>query len=359
MSDSAEAPWFGGPYAPPIPYREYIAEKRNFAGCLNGAIVYGIVVVLFFKCMGALLRPANRTGGIMKWGLVAHTGAMFSFLTILVATVLDIQSISYIDNRAFPVTDGAPWAGPVAYQLAIYSKAISVVPVIMFLLNNWLADGLLLYRCCVIYDMKYWVIAFPCLMYLASFTLGILFIYQSSRPVGFLSSALAIADFGTPLFSISLSLNVLLTLMIVARLFVHDRRLRKATGGRVTASGLYKALNTILVESCAVYAISFLLYMGPWVAGSSIANIFFLPLTGAQVIAPFLLVLRVANRTAVTSDTMISVSGPSLYFRSKVESIGGSETLPDAHHVGSIGTNGETPGHHYVEDGGTIDEISL
>ena len=93
--------------------------------------------------MGALLGTANRTRGVTKWGLVAHTGAMFSFLTILIALILDIQSLAYIDNRAFPGTDGAPWAGPVSYQLSIYSKAISVVPLIMFLLNTWLADGLL------------------------------------------------------------------------------------------------------------------------------------------------------------------------------------------------------------------------
>ena len=93
--------------------------------------------------MAALLGSANRTGGVVKWGLVAHTGAMFALLTILIPILLDIQSIAYIDNRAFPGADGAPWAGPLAYQLFIYSKAISVVPLIAFLLNNWLADGLL------------------------------------------------------------------------------------------------------------------------------------------------------------------------------------------------------------------------
>ena len=230
--------------------------------------------------------------------------------------------------------------------------------------------------------MNYWIIAFPCLMYLASFSmypkstailsadftgpaLGILFIYQSSRPVGFLSSSLAIADFGTPLFSISLSLNVLLTIMIVTRLFLHDRSIRKATGTRITADGLYRAINTMLIESCGIYAISFLLYMGPWAAASSIANLFFTMLAGTQVctlstlsrrvatfgrhffnhgeqvIAPFLLVLRVANRTALTSDTMASISGPSLYFG---DSTDGSKTLPEVHPINSVGVNGEASG---------------
>ena len=107
------------------------------------SIVIGIVIVLFFKCMGALLGPTSRIGGVAKWGLVAHTVAMFTFLTVLIATFSDVQSISFIDNRAFSGTDDAPWAGPLAYELFIYSKAVNVMPIIMFLLNNWLADGLL------------------------------------------------------------------------------------------------------------------------------------------------------------------------------------------------------------------------
>ena len=55
---------------------------------------------------------------------------------------LDIQSVSYIDNREFPGNDALP-PGPLGYQYLIYSKAISIVPNLMFLLNNWLADGLL------------------------------------------------------------------------------------------------------------------------------------------------------------------------------------------------------------------------
>ena len=100
----------------------------------------------------------------------------------------DIQSISFIDNREFPgVGDTIP-PGPLGYQLFIYSKPITIVPNLMFLLNNWLADGLLvsfasfliptrgsnvcrtfqLYRCYVIYALNVWVIVFPCLVYLAS-----------------------------------------------------------------------------------------------------------------------------------------------------------------------------------------------
>ena len=93
--------------------------------------------------MAALLNPVNRTKGGFRWGLVVHTVAMFSFVTVYTATNLDIQSISYIDNRNFPGIKGVLPAGPLAYQLLILPEAVSVVSDVMFLLNSWLADGLL------------------------------------------------------------------------------------------------------------------------------------------------------------------------------------------------------------------------
>ena len=106
------------------------------------SFVSGIVIVLFFQCVIALLNPANRKMEGIKWGLVAHTFFMFSFVTIYTATNLTFQSISYIDNREFPGGGGlAP--GPLGYQFSSYSMGISVVQTVVFLLNGWLADGLL------------------------------------------------------------------------------------------------------------------------------------------------------------------------------------------------------------------------
>jgi hypothetical protein len=142
------------------------------------------MTVLFFQCMSALLYPVNHKKGGIQWGHVAHTTTMFAFVTIGTALSLDLQSISYIDDRNF---DGGIAPGPLGYQLLISSDAINIVPNLMFILNQWLADGLLvssvfdsshpgllcwpllqLYRCYVIYSMSYWVIAFPVLMYIAS-----------------------------------------------------------------------------------------------------------------------------------------------------------------------------------------------
>ena len=92
--------------------------------------------------MVALFNPANSRREGIKWGLVAYTVAMFSFATVLTGMALNIESISYIDNREFPGGEGLS-PGPLGYRSSIWSGALTVTPSSMFLLNNWLADGFL------------------------------------------------------------------------------------------------------------------------------------------------------------------------------------------------------------------------
>ena len=96
--------------------------------------------------MGALCNNANRMKGGIKWGLVAYTAAMFLFVTMFTATNLGIQSVTYIDNRGLPCVNNTGCSsppGPLGYRFLTDSKAISVCRNLMFLLNSWLADGLL------------------------------------------------------------------------------------------------------------------------------------------------------------------------------------------------------------------------
>ena len=80
-----------------------------------------------------------------------------------------------------------------------------------------------------------------------------------------------------------MGLNILLTLIIVVRLILHSRTMRPSMGGPTGISGLYKDIVTMLVESSALYAISSLLFIGPWGAGNSAADIFLPILAETQV----------------------------------------------------------------------------
>ena len=105
--------------------------------------------------------------------------------------------------------------------------------------------------------------------------MGIAYAYWNAQVTPTVWSAIAY-------FSISLSLNVLLTLMIVIRLILYTRNTHAALG-IAGIDELCKAIVAMLVESCALCAVSSLLVIGSWGAGSSIAGGFISILVETQV----------------------------------------------------------------------------
>ena len=96
--------------------------------------------------MSVLLSPANPIKRGIKWALVAHTVAMFSFVTLsFVITQYNLSTV-YIDNRGFPGNREYP-PGPLGYDFFITDEAapnpLNDVLYAAFPLNQWLADGLL------------------------------------------------------------------------------------------------------------------------------------------------------------------------------------------------------------------------
>ena len=111
--------------------------------------------------------------------------------------------------------------------------------------------------------------------------MGIMLVYQATEVT---DGVYFSVWFGLPYFSISLSLNVLLTLMIVIRLMLHARDIRASMGG-TGIGGLYKVIVTMLIESSALYAVNSLLVLGPSSAGNSASDIFIPILAETQVCA--------------------------------------------------------------------------
>ena len=263
--------------------------------------------MLFFKCMSALFNPIYRRGEGINWGLVSFTVVMFSLATVCTTMNLDINSISYIDNREYPGGGGtAP--GPLGYIATVFYKAINIVPNTAFVLNNWLADGLLVrffVRCCIPsprrltpaplalsllrgllheslgyclsllhvpsicgYVSEFYTGDGPLKSYIDIAATGILMVY----PIGIRADGSVWSIL--PYFSISLSLNVILTLMIVVRLILHNKEVGATTELPAGKNGLYKTVVTMLVESSALYAVSSLLVIGPLAAGSPAMDMF-------------------------------------------------------------------------------------
>ena len=273
----------------------------------------GIVIALFFQCMSALLHPANRTRaprGIRQWWLVVHAAVMFSIVTIYNALNFAWLSTSYIDNREYPGNHFLA-SGPIGYHFYLELSPVGIILVLLFPLNQWLADGLLVSPALILATQVSNVDRSPALpllyclrrkllgdclpipnvprqhWYVPAFSterqrhsrlnatyiaFGIMYICQF---IGTPLTQATTINFGVLSNSISFALSILLTLMIVARLVLHSRHIRDAMGPGFRPGGLYKTIITIVVESYALFAVSNLLFLAPWAAGHRLVNVFF------------------------------------------------------------------------------------
>ena len=183
--------------------------------------------------------------------------------------------------------------------------------------------------------------------------MGIILVYHNSE--------LAVSAWpGLAYLSIPFSLNVLLTIMIIIRLILHARNTRAAVG-MSGIGGFSQTIVTMLVESCALYAVSTLLVLGSLGTDDGegpITNLFLAILpqtqvraflrprylkTGSlmrrrigQVIAPLLIIQRVANKSAFTGNTIASRHLSSFKARSRGMSTGGNVTLSGGDPTGSV-----------------------
>ncbi|KZV91439.1 hypothetical protein EXIGLDRAFT_570171, partial [Exidia glandulosa HHB12029] len=158
-----------------------------------------------------------------------------------------------------------------------------------YIANCWLQGALLVYRVWIIYGRGYLATFVPAVVYLAMFVCAALTLYQTSKPG---NNPLTDVQFTIPYFSLTLSLNISLTLLIVGRLLWHRRCLQRTLG---PAHGhTYTTLAAMLVESAALYSVTTVVLIVAFVFGSSAAAIV-LPLLGEiMCIAPMLILLRVA-----------------------------------------------------------------
>ena len=105
----------------------------------------------------------------------------------------------------------------------------------------------------------------------------------SVLPSGSKSLASVTANFSLPYFTLSVALNILLTLLLAGHLIVHSRRLRKMQISRSNHGSLYQDIVTVLIESCALFALVSILFIGPYGAGRFVSDIFLAVLSQVQV----------------------------------------------------------------------------
>ncbi|KAF8980167.1 hypothetical protein BDQ17DRAFT_1517461 [Cyathus striatus] len=245
------------PYSPTESKQTLFVERTWLQGAIISSVAYGMVFTLFVLCFNLLVRSHARTTKDHRdrTALVAYICIMFVLGTSFIGSLAEVTQQSFIDDSEYP-------GGPSAYESDMYWIPISEFGNACYTLANWCADSLLVWRCFVIYrssSLPVWLyMALPCMLLTASYVLGILYLVQVGEPLG---SPWANNRINYTLLyaTVSLSLNIFITLMIVARLILCRRRLLNSLGAGHGAT--YLGVTTMFIESAGIYAVFSLMFL--------------------------------------------------------------------------------------------------
>ncbi|KAL1748534.1 hypothetical protein HDZ31DRAFT_6941, partial [Schizophyllum fasciatum] len=289
-----------------------MADRTNFIGAILGGGAWGVLLAVSFMTVQALvacMSPRSRASPAHALPLLAFVVAMFACGTVNYAANTDISRRMFVDNRLYP-------SGPSAFLMRHYDDRINILGNASYVVANFLANALLLYRCFVVWAKRWWIILLPGCVYLASTTMSILLLYQTSQPT---QSLWLNINIGLVYFSLSLAVNLLLTLLIVGRLLAMRKRVQKMPGAQNAHT--YTSVAALIIESAAPYALTNLVFTVAYGLGSPGANVLLPILPHIMCTSSMLIILRVASGrawTAQTSDLALNERGnTSAYLSSK------------------------------------------
>ncbi|EJD48817.1 hypothetical protein AURDEDRAFT_17999, partial [Auricularia subglabra TFB-10046 SS5] len=265
-------------------------ERSYLAGILVGAVAYGVHATLFFITLGLLwsqkrAHPQNR-----RW--IAFVLLLFTLSSLANGAQFKFTQMIYIDNRNYP-------GGPSAYLIEKQTETPALICLISYIVNNWMQDGLILYRFWIIYGRRTEVVILPVIMFVS--TIGISCTFMS-RATGITFFETPTANLLTSYFSISIALNVILTIAIATKLLLVRRRLARHTSPLVHDSPHFSAA-AMLIESAVLYSVCGVIFLVPWGLADPVQNLILPTLGQAESIAPLLIIMRVAQGHAWSSDT--------------------------------------------------------
>ncbi|KAI6129395.1 hypothetical protein EDD16DRAFT_1545264 [Pisolithus croceorrhizus] len=264
-------------------------ERSRLDGMMLGAVSYGILLLLTFQAVGAILsRHRNGNGVLYRPWLLAYVVVTFVLATIGFAANLKYTEMIWIDLRDAP-------GGPVALIEDELSYWINVMALTCYFVMEWFMQALLLHRCIVVWNGNRYITIFMTSLFLTMIALSISVLAGGSGAVFYnLNTQLAY-------LCIEVGMTVAYTLLVSWRLL----NFRREVGGLVGSEhlGTYGAAVTMVVESAAMYSVLGIIFIISYALHSNISNLVLLSISHVQAISQLIIIIRVVQGRAVGTHT--------------------------------------------------------
>ncbi|KAF7326440.1 hypothetical protein MSAN_02512800 [Mycena sanguinolenta] len=152
----------------------------------------------------------------------------------------------------------------------------------------WFMNLLLLYRCCVIWNYQFLVVALMSAVYLAIISLSIAVMISASNSAVFFNLNIQLS-----FLVLSCTYNLLFTILVTIRLLAVRNRITALLGPEHAVT--YTSITATLVESASLYFIFDVIFVVTFATHSNVENLILLENCLIQGIAQLLIIKRVAK----------------------------------------------------------------
>jgi hypothetical protein len=227
-----------------------------------GTFFYGIYLVLFCICIYILLHRRRNLGN-----------TVFLVTAIALFTIATAQTVINLVLGASDIDD-----------VYVPYENLSIADMTLYVVNNVIADGLVIYRCYSVWNRNIYVIVVPIILLVISSVFG----WDILLPL-------------EPFFALSLATNVVVTTLTAGRIWWICRQAR--TYLKTDVQRQYISSISILVESGVIYSVSVLIYLilGAIPSASIVQEPVMEMLAQVVGIVPTLIIVRVGLGVSVQS----------------------------------------------------------
>jgi len=258
-------------------------DKAELLSVLLEALLYGFSLLMF---------------GATIWTLLSYTHQLpVDRKMVTVACALLLCSTVHFIIDIIRVTDGLILyrdTGPVAY-FADVSQWTFVAKNYVFTAQTLIGDGVVLYRCYMVWQSKL-VMILPVLLWCSTVVTGIASPYVGSKVTQSEVFGGALSRWITAFWATALATNLLTTLLLVCRIWYVDRKATRLRGNR--QSQLRPVLH-IIVDAGAFYSVTLLVGLVCFVSQSNGQYVVLDMVTPIVSITFYMVIIRVgmANKT--------------------------------------------------------------
>ncbi|KAI8992744.1 hypothetical protein BD414DRAFT_482056 [Trametes punicea] len=227
------------------------------------SMLFGAFTVLYAIAIWILLYREKIRGRMRLNRMLFGTSTVMWVLSIAHLAVDVVRAV-----QGFVVWGGRQANGAEAFYDRV-SDPTEVAKDVIYITMTLVADSFVSYRLFVVWNRTWWILVLPTLLLIATAIAG----YGACAEVGLTKAGDAI--FASNLqpwiesfFALSLTTNLLATVLITARIMWLNRRLRKYRAKGAPAGSHWEVIET-MIQSAAIYSAALASLLGTYLADSN------------------------------------------------------------------------------------------